>query len=181
MFIRAFPSGRALKDANDVCILWSDQIPSHYQIKRLFSDVFIGLFWSKKKNRINHLMNLKSKKGRNVTFCIRTNGQRRENEVSLGGCSFLPGWLCWQAAVAKHGVTQGTPCASHILSLAASMPMSLQWFKASESHFSSRVCAQPSLWYSIVQGHLTMVLKYSNVLNCLSISGPMNPKFSFAQ
>lgn len=25
--------------------------------------------------------------------------QRRENEVSPGGCFLLPGWLCWQAAM----------------------------------------------------------------------------------
>lgn len=61
------------------------------------------------------------------------------------------------------------------------MPMSLQWLKAPECHFSPGVCAQPSLWYSMVRDHLTMLLKYSVVLNFLGISDPMNPKFSFAQ
>lgn len=129
-----------------------------------------------KKNRMNHLMNLKSKRRRNVTFCVRTNGQRRENEVIPGGCSLLPAWLCWQAVVAKHSVIRE----HHVPVTFCHWQVQCQWFKAPKCHFSPRECAQPPLWYSMVQGHLTMVLKYSNVLNCLGISGPVNPKFSFA-
>lgn len=63
------------------------------------------------------------------------------------------------------------------------MPMSLQWFKALECHFSPRVCAQPSLWYSMVQGHLTVVnIQMCSIILASLVQWILNsPVFNFTR
>lgn len=110
--------------------------------------------------------------------------QRRENEVSPGGTFPPPRPVLLVGNYGERSVIQGTPSASHILSLACSTPLSLQWFKATWFHSSSKespgVC-QLSPCDTLVQGHLTVILNYSNMLYCLSHPGPMNPELSFIQ